>query len=289
MRVHPSTCHSPSLRCRPREQDGERNYRVFFDPLIIGSKTLHPSVVPTNSTRMTPKSRQTSVPSVRHLRPQTAIPPASTPIPVPSREPTMKLPPEHPATPPSPPEMRTMPIVASTGTTSSSVARARLRSGISMRSAIPLTGQIARCLSATDLSCSRTPKKSSSRCLIIADEEHRIESWYHQYPFVLADDLLLVLGSKASSSTSSISAYFIDPTRSSHSNSTKKRSLQGTPFDVNADWNKFDQLLISDTIYEQIRIHLRSIVKQCRSKGHDIDICSIHHQQDLKTQLRDLL
>ena len=295
IRVNPSTCHSSSSRCRPREQNGERNnYRVFFDPLIIASKPLHPSLVPTNSTplstQMRPKSRQASVPSTRHPRPQTALPPPSTPIPVQSHEPTTNLPPDDPVVQPSPPETKAIPLVTPAETTSPSVARARLRSGVSVRSAIPLTGQIARCRSAIDLSSSRAPKKSSSRCLIIADEEHRIESWYHQYPFVLADELLLVLRSKASSSSStcSVSAYFIDHVRSSHSHSTKKRSLQGTPFDIDADWTKFDRLLISDTIYEQIRIHLRSIVKQWRSKGHDIDISSINHQQDLKTQLRDL-
>ncbi|CAF4212992.1 unnamed protein product, partial [Rotaria sordida] len=73
------------------------------------------------------------------------------------------------------------------------------------------------------------------RFILIADEEHRIENWYHQYPFILADHLLTLFESKQLQQKSTISAHFIDDLELSKTNITAKTFLQGKPFHINND------------------------------------------------------
>ncbi|CAF1477445.1 unnamed protein product [Rotaria sordida] len=89
-------------------------------------------------------------------------------------------------------------------------------------------------------SCSRPgipkqPTETYPRFILIADEEHRIENWYHQYPFILADHLLTLFESKQLQQKSTISAHFIDDLELSKTNITAKTFLQGKPFHINND------------------------------------------------------
>jgi hypothetical protein len=158
----------------------------------------------------------------------------------------------------------------------------RPSSSLSLKSTIKLKSEIPRCRSANDVKHLFSLNKSYPRFILITDEEHRIESWYHQYPFIVSDDLLQTFQSKPNKST--VSAYFIDDHQQpSHSNLIMKSYLQGKSFHINNDWKKYDLIFISNNIYQQIIIYLQTIIKL---SGKLIHIYQINHNEDLKTQVR---
>jgi hypothetical protein len=153
-----------------------------------------------------------------------------------------------------------------------------------LTSTIKLKAQIPRCHSATDIKSSSSIPKHSLRFILICDQEHRIESWYHQYPFVHSDDLLTSFQSKLPQQKSIISAFFIDDFQSSK----PKTFLQGKPFHINNDWKKYDLIFISNNIYEQIIIYLQTIINLIKSSGKRIQIYQINHEEDLKKQVKNI-
>lgn len=109
--------------------------------------------------------------------------------------------------------------------------------------------------------------------ICICDEEHRIECWYHQYPFIHSNDLLNLFQSKSTT----ISAFFTDDLPA-------KAVLQGKPFHIYNDWKKYDLIFISNTISERILPHLQNILNQNKS----IRISQLTHEENLKKQVKNL-
>jgi hypothetical protein len=145
-----------------------------------------------------------------------------------------------------------------------------------LTSIIKLKPQIPRSYSATDI---KSSTKHRLNFILICDQEHRIESWYHQYPFIHSDDLLISFQSKYSQH---ISAYFIDDCQSS------KTILQGKPFHINNDWKNYDLIFISNSIYDEIIIYLQTIINLIKSSGKIIQIYQINHDEDLKKQVKTI-
>lgn len=117
--------------------------------------------------------------------------------------------------------------------------------------------------------------------ICICDEEHRIECWYHQYPFIHSQDLLNLFQSKSTT----ISAFFTDDLQSSNSNLLPAKTiLQGRPFHIQHDWKKYDLIFVSNTIYERILPHLQNILNQNKS----IKISQLTHEENLKKQVKTL-
>jgi hypothetical protein len=168
---------------------------------------------------------------------------------------------------------------------SPSPTRLRPPSSIQLTSTIKLKTQIPRCRSASNIKPSYLTNKHYPRFILIADQEHRIESWYHQYPFIHSDDLLT---SFQSQQKSTISAFFIDDLQSSNPNITAKTFLQGKPFHINNDWRKYDLILISNNIYEEIVIYLKTIINLIKLSGKIIKIYRINHEEDLKKQVKHI-
>ncbi|CAF2526955.1 unnamed protein product [Rotaria sp. Silwood2] len=158
-------------------------------------------------------------------------------------------------------------------------------SSVSLKSKIKLKPQISRCHSAMEIKSSFN--KNYPRFILITDQEHQIESWYHQYPFILSDDLLQSFQSKSLNKTTTL-AYFIDDYQQFiNSNITTKTILQGKPFHINNDWKKYDLIFISNNIYQDIIIYLQTIINLIiKSSGKIIHIYQINHHEDLKTQVR---
>jgi len=153
---------------------------------------------------------------------------------------------------------------------------------ISIKSTIKLKSQVPRCRSANDAKHSFLLNKTYPRFILITDQEHRIESWYHQYPFIVSDDLIQSFQSKSNKST--VEAYFIDDHQQKlNTNLIKKSYLQGKTFHINNDWKKYDLIFISNNIYEKIIINLQTIIKL---SGKLIHIYQINHNEDLKTQVK---
>ncbi|CAF0776128.1 unnamed protein product [Adineta steineri] len=194
-----------------------------------------------------------------------------------------------PSTPPPPPITKTDQDIPPRKIVTPISTRMRPPSTLPINSTIKLKSQVARCRSATESKSSYTPmNKNNPRFIIIADEEHRIESWYHQYPFVLSDDLVSSFESKQSQQKVTISAYFIDDLQMSNPNITAKTFLQGKPFHINNDWKKYDVIFISNNIYEQVMIYLKTIVNLMKSSGKIVKIYQIKHDEDLKKQVRNI-
>jgi len=164
----------------------------------------------------------------------------------------------------------------------------RTPSSIQLTSTIKLKSQTPRCRSAMDIKPSYLLNKHYPRFILIVDEEHRIESWYHQYPFIHSDDLLTAFQSKQLQQKSIISAFFIDDYQSLKSNIKAKTFLQGKPFHINNDWKKYDFIFISNNIYEQIIIYLQTIINLIKLSGKFIKIYQINHQEDLKKQVKNI-
>lgn len=242
---------------------------------MVAAKPLHSSSVPLrnvsrSSTTLRARSStfKSPAPTTTKTREQLLLSDLSNPDDPPT--PRTVTPPSPPASVPPPPPPP------------------RVQSSASVRSTIKLQNQVPRCRSAmSEVRDALSSSKAELKFLIITDPEHRIESWYHHYPFIAADDLLEVFRSK--SNVTNVPAYFVDPTPSPpvcHSSSSTKSYLQGKPFHLQLDWKKFDLILISDQIYESIFSHLQSIVTLIRKSGQIIRIQQINHQQDLKTQIR---
>ena len=185
----------------------------------------------------------------------------------------------------SPPLIKIEQEVSSRKIVTPSSTRVRAPSSIQLTSTIKLKSQPPRCRSATDIKSSYPTTKQSLRFILIADQEHRIESWYHQYPFILSDDLLTLFESKQKST---ISAYFIDDSQSTNPNIKAKTFLQGKPFHINNDWKKYDLIFISNHIYQKIIIHLQTIINLIKSSGKLIQIYQINHDEDLKKQIKTI-
>lgn len=162
-----------------------------------------------------------------------------------------------------------------------SIKRIRAPSTIQLTSTIKLKSQQPRCRSATEIKTTTT--KSFARFIVIADPEHRIESWYHQYPFIHADDLIEAFRSKQKST---VSAYFTDDLQIHHRTMTAKIFLQGKSFHIEQDWKKYDLIFISNQIYDQIMTYLQLIIK---TSGKMIQIFQLNHDEDLKRQIKSLV
>ena len=230
--------------------------RPGYHPLMVAAKPLH---VSTSSVRNPSRSSAT-------LRGRSS----SFKSPVPSgkaREQLvlsdLSIADDPPSPPPLDPVLPPSPIVPP-----------RAPSSLSLRSTIKLQNQVPRCRSAAS--------EVSPKFIIVTDPEHRIESWYHHYPFIAADDLREVFRSKDSGTT--VQAYFLEPTPSA--SPPAKSYLQGKAFHSQLDWKKFDLILISDQVDGEIFAQLQAIVTLIRKSGPVIPIQQINHQQDLKSQIR---
>jgi hypothetical protein len=265
-------------RSRITRPSTETFFRPIFEPLIVAPKPLHPLLLTGNNHPSKIKSKPkkpppSAPPRVRfpHLsafekRTQSTLSDLSTIDDIPvslTPSPNLKILNEEEE------EMKTPDLSVSDNRRSSS--------NLSLKSTIKLKGQMPRSRSANDIL-----NKSYPRFILITDQEHRIESWYHQYPFIVSDDLLQSFQAKTNKST--VSAYFIDNhPQTSYSNLTKKTFLQGKPFHVNNDWKKYDLIFISNNIYQQIIIYLQTIIKL---SGKLIHVYQINHNEDLKTQVK---
>ena len=194
----------------------------------------------------------------------------------------------HPPCPPAPilppTTNETLPVIEEQPSIVSTVPliRPKTASQTSIKSTIKLQNQILRCRSAID---TKSSSKSSPRFILITDDEHRIECWYHRYPFIISSDFLQSFQSKSSPPT--ISAYFIDEnSQSIDLNKTSKGHLQDKPFHRDYDWKKYDLILISEKIYQNTMIYLQPIVNLVsKSSGKPIQIHQVNQEKDLKTQV----
>ena len=243
--------------------------RVYFDPLTVESKIIHRGLLSRSSSKCKP-----SVSPPTRLRSRTTIPSDERR----SQFLSSDLSHDDRMHTPSPSLIKLDSDVVSRRTISPSPVRRRLPSSIQLSSRVSLKPSLPRCRSASELK----PSKSSSRFLIVADEEHRIESWYHQYPFVVADDLLRLFQSK-NASKSVLSGYFTDEVQSSNPNLTSKAFLQGKPFHIQQDWKKFDLIFLSEPVYESLIVDLRPLV---HSSDENIPILRVDHQDELKKQVK---
>ena len=262
----------------------ETYFRSPFDPFIVSSKPLHPLLLTGNHQPLKLKTKPIKPPASAPPRVQIAhssfLPDKRCQLvlsdlsnhddPPISLTPTPPL--EEITKEESVEEEKPLPLLNET-------EDRKLSSALSLKSTVKLKPQIPRCRSANDTKHSLSMNKNFPRFILITDQEHRIESWYHQYPFIVSDDLLQSFQNKSNKST--VSAYFIDEQH--HSNLTNKSHLQGKPFNINSDWKKYDLIFISKNVYQDIIIHLQTIIKL---SGKLIRIYQINHNEDLKSQVR---
>jgi hypothetical protein len=287
--TRPSLTTSRSSFSRPRtaKRSIETHSRRFFEPLIAASKPIHPLLLTTNhnvslKSKIKPpasplyRSRPNTTPLSEERRTQLLISDLSN-----NDDPPI-------STTPSPPLIKIEREIFPRKILTSSPTLSRAPSSIQLNSTIKLKNQIPRCRSAIDIKPSYLSNKHYPRFIIIVDEEHRIESWYHQYPFIHSDDLLTSFQSKQLQQKSTISAFFNDDYQSSKSKITTKTFLQGKPFHINNDWKKYDLIFISNNIYEQIIIYLRTIINLIRLTGKMVKIYQINHEEDLKKQIKNI-
>ncbi|CAF1036597.1 unnamed protein product [Rotaria sordida] len=285
---------NPLSRTRIKRRATETYSHPTFEPLTVAAKPLHSPLLMANNHSLKIKTKQIKPPStalgrIRSASPSTLIQsttekhvhlltsdvsnnddPLVSSIPSP-RFPDVKQEEEI--------EKTAGPIVSESSNCS------EILSNISLKSKIKLKPQVPRSRSAMEIKSSYN--KNDPRFILITDQEHRIESWYHQYPFILSDDLLQLFQSKSSNKTT-VLAYFIDDDQHFiNSNLTTKTILQGKPFHINNDWKKYDLIFISNNIYQQIIIYLQTIINLIiKSSGKVIHIYQINHHEDLKTQVR---
>ena len=163
----------------------------------------------------------------------------------------------------------------------------RAPSSVSLRSTIKLKSQIPRCRSALESKLSSTIHKPMPKFIVITDQEHRIESWYHHYPFIQSDDFLQYFQTKKGKVT--VLAYFLDDfPPSTYENPKPKLYLQGKPFSVNSDWENFDLIFVSKSIFQEVNVFLQVVLNRLRIPGKTIQVHQIDHQQDLKSQIRTI-
>ncbi|CAF3246481.1 unnamed protein product, partial [Rotaria sp. Silwood2] len=258
-----TTSYNSFSRPRIAKRSTETYPRLIFEPFIIASKPIHPSLlteinnssskqkikVPTSTSASTrPRPNSNIALFSEKKRAQLVLSDLSN-----YDNPPISL-------TPSPSLFKIEQDIFPRKLLTSSSTRYRTPSSFQLTSTIKLKPQPPRCRSATDMKSSYSMTKTYPRFILIADEEHRIESWYHQYPFILGDDLLTLFESKQSQQKLIISAYFIDDLQSSKANITAKTFLQGKPFHINNDWKKYDLIFISNNIYQQIIIYLQTII-----------------------------
>ncbi|CAF0839082.1 unnamed protein product [Rotaria sordida] len=287
-----TTSYSSFSRPRTTKRPTQTYPRLIFEPFVIASKPIHTSLI-TDSNNSTSKPKiKSPVSRSTRSRPNSTIALISD-----KRRSQLVLsdlsnydnPPTSLTS--SPPlfksEQDIIPRKFLPSSSSSSI-RQRPPSSFQLTSTIKLKPQPPRCRSATDIKSSYSINKNYPRFILIADEEHRIESWYHQYPFILGDDLLTLFESKQLQQKSIISAYFIDDLQLSKGNITAKTFLQGKPFHINNDWKKYDLIFISNNIYQQIIICLQTIINLLQTSGKIIKIYQINHEEDLKKQVKNI-
>ncbi|CAF0841397.1 unnamed protein product [Rotaria sordida] len=287
-----TTSYSSFSRPRTTKRPTQTYPRLIFEPFVIASKPIHTSLI-TDSNNSTSKPKiKSPVSRSTRSRPNSTIALISD-----KRRSQLVLsdlsnydnPPTSLTS--SPPlfksEQDIIPRKFLPSSSSSSI-RQRPPSSFQLTSTIKLKPQPPRCRSATDIKSSYSINKNYPRFILIADEEHRIESWYHQYPFILGDDLLTLFESKQLQQKSIISAYFIDDLQLSKGNITAKTFLQGKPFHINNDWKKYDLIFISNNIYQQIIICLQTIINLIQTSGKIIKIYQINHEEDLKRQVKNI-
>ncbi len=274
-----------SSHSRMTKRPTETYPRPVFEPFLVSSKPLHPLVLTGNTHPSKTKFKLMKPPSTAPGRIR-----SSKLIPSPSKNPAQLLISDPPIS--STPSIDKQNIKEENEEVnnphpiiSESSNYPRPVSNMSLRSTIKLESQVPRCRSATDTKSSFSLNKTSPRFILITDDEHRIESWYHRYPFIISNDFLRSFQSKPNKST--ISAYFLDDYKESlHLNKITNEHLQGKPFHINNDWNKYDLIFISNNIYQDIIIYLQTIINLIRkSSGKIIHIYQINHHEDLKTQV----
>lgn len=280
-----STFSRPTSAKRPTETYS----RLIFEPLVVASKPIHSGVDKTVPPVVKPR-----------VKPPATAPPRSRLSVVSTRTFEDKRPElivtDHshddvrslPPTPPPPAVVKAeserppRKIVTPTST------RTRTPSTVPLTSTIKLKTPVPRCRSATESKASISISKNYPRFIVVADEEHRIESWYHQYPFVLSDDVLSSFESKPSAQRLTISAYFIDDLQTSNPNVSAKTFLQGKPFHLGNDWKKYDLILVSNHVYEQVMNYLTTIINLIQATGRMIKVHQVHHDEDLKKQVKSI-
>ena len=249
-------------------QSTETYVRPTFEPLLVASKPLHPLLLTgnTHSTKIKPRPQSRTrlsreekrvLCTSSNLSNNEDIPISFTPSP--TLQDTKEDQPE--------------PIKLPQITFPSDQPRPSIKSAIKLKSSVP------RCRSANDAKQNLPFNKNYPRFILITDQEHRIESWYHQYPFIVSDELIQTFQTKPNKTT--VSAYFIDEHQPQPQ--PTKTHLQGKPFHINNDWKKYDLIFISNNIYHDIIIYLQTIIKL---SGKLIHIYQINHNEDLKTQVR---
>ena len=258
--------------------------RPVFEPLIVAAKPLHPLLLTGNNHSSKIKSRQIKPPA--SAPPRVRIPhlfsPTDKRIQLTLSDLSYHEDPPISSTPSSQLQNLDEEIEEEATRKTPRIMISedqRASSNLSLKSTIKLKTQLPRCRSANDAKHSLALNKTYPRYILITDEEHRIESWYHQYPFIVSDELLQSFQIKPNKST--VSAYFIDDHQ--QTNLINKSHLQGKPFHINNDWKKYDLIFISKPIYQDIIVYLQTIIKLT---GKLIHIYQINHQEDLKTQVR---
>jgi len=268
-----STCdfNRTTLSISRSRQSNESYSKYSYQPCSITSKPIHtsPQLHSTSKSKFQPpksppyRSRPITTPLTEEKRSNLLLSDLSN---------DDRLPPSKTPSPP--------PAILSIEHDKQPMKRVRAPSTIQLTSTIKLKSQPPRCRSANEI---KSTTKISVRFIIIADPEHRIESWYHQYAFIHADDLIDAFQSKQKTT---ISAYFIDDSQIHHRTMTAKVFLQGKPFHIENDWKKYDLILISNQIYDQIMTHLQLIIK---TSGKIIQIYQLNHDEDLKRQIKLLV
>lgn len=262
--------------------------RVIFEPFIVASKPIHPSTLNeiTVSSKPKIKTAKSTTGRARSSSTMTLVSDKKRSQLVLSDlsnyESSQRL------STPSPLLLKTEPDILHRKISTPTSIRFRAPSSIQLSSTTRFKTQPPRCHSATDIKSSYSANKNSLRFILIADEEHRIESWYHQYPFILGDDLLTLFEAKQSQQKLILSAYFVDGLQLSKANATAKTFLQGKPFNINNDWRKYDLIFISNNIYQPIIIHLQTIINLINLSGKIVKIYQVNHEEDLKRQVKSI-
>ncbi|CAF1018886.1 unnamed protein product [Rotaria sp. Silwood1] len=281
-------------RSRIKRRSTETYPHLNFEPLTVATKPIHSPLLTANNYSLKPKTKQIKPPSarIRSASPSIVIPsitekrvqlltseasnnddPLGSSIYSPQFEDVQQQQQQQET------DKTVGPVVCESSNCSEVV------SNVSLKSKIKLKPQISRCRSAME---TKSPlNKSYPRFILITDEEHRIESWYYQYPFIVSDDLLQSFQSKSLNKITT-SAYFIDDYQQFiNSNTTTKTILQSKPFHINNDWKKYDLIFVSNNIYQDIIIYLQTIINLIiKSSGKIIHIYQLNHHEDLKTQVR---
>ncbi|CAF1527495.1 unnamed protein product [Adineta steineri] len=272
------------------KRQSEIDLQPAFEPFMVAAKPLHPSLLICNINPSKSRFKLTKPPSSAPPRFRSSPSSVLKPAPVEKIDQLLisnPIPPDNPSIPLEivKEEEKEEEVNSSIPIISEISPRPKTASNISLKSTIKLQTQISRCRSANDTKSSFTLNKIPLRFILITDDEHRIESWYHQYPFIISEDFLQSFQVKPNKST--IAAYFIDDySHSLNYNKITNGQLQNKPFHINNDWKKYDLIFISDKIYRDVIIYLQTIINLIiKSSGKIIHIFQVNHNDDLKTQV----